>query len=228
MVKEKPQQSWKHDTKSVVAKRRAAEKQARVDQILKAARKIFIKKGYTDATIRRIAYEATLSTGAIYAYFKGKDELFAWVYIETFKLMKDYMAKAYNTDLPIPEVFENWATAYWMFDQDYPEDSSILDANLELLDISQELRDKISEMTLKSLKESVDIFERGIKEGYFPGNMNKWEAAFLFYSAIEGIFYTLSYNQYPHLKFDGKALMRHQARIIIEGLRQEINKSEKK
>ena len=41
------------------------------------ARKEFMEYGYEKASLRRIAKEASVTTGAIYGYFAGKDALFA-------------------------------------------------------------------------------------------------------------------------------------------------------
>ncbi len=46
------------------------------DRILQAAEQEFRKEGYEGASIRRIAEEAKLSTGAIYNLFKDKERLF--------------------------------------------------------------------------------------------------------------------------------------------------------
>ena len=45
--------------------------------ILEAGRKEFMEYGYEKASLRRIAKEASVTTGAIYGYFAGKEALFA-------------------------------------------------------------------------------------------------------------------------------------------------------
>ena len=45
--------------------------------ILEASRKELMEYGYEKASLRRIAKEASVTTGAIYGYFAGKDALFA-------------------------------------------------------------------------------------------------------------------------------------------------------
>ena len=47
-----------------------------VDVILKAGKKEFLTYGYEKASLRRIAKEASVTTGAIYGYFAGKEALF--------------------------------------------------------------------------------------------------------------------------------------------------------
>jgi AcrR family transcriptional regulator len=47
----------------------------RRQQILMAAWKCFSEKGYHETTMRDISKSLGLSTGAVYRYFKGKDEI---------------------------------------------------------------------------------------------------------------------------------------------------------
>lgn len=47
------------------------------EQILDCAKKEFLEKGYTDASLRTIASEADTSTNSIYVRFKDKEGLFA-------------------------------------------------------------------------------------------------------------------------------------------------------
>ena len=56
--------------------RRALAKQATREKILTSARDLFAEKGYGGATIRDIASAAGMSTGAVFASFADKAELF--------------------------------------------------------------------------------------------------------------------------------------------------------
>jgi len=49
--------------------------EARRRQILEAACRCFVNKGFHQSTIRDICKEAKLSAGAVYGYFSGKDEI---------------------------------------------------------------------------------------------------------------------------------------------------------
>ena len=47
----------------------------RTEGILAAAAGVFVEKGYDRATLREVAREAGVSTGAVYAHFRTKEEL---------------------------------------------------------------------------------------------------------------------------------------------------------
>jgi len=52
------------------------QKEARREQILAAAQRVFGEHGYEGATVARLERESGLSRGAIFNYFANKDELF--------------------------------------------------------------------------------------------------------------------------------------------------------
>jgi AcrR family transcriptional regulator len=54
----------------------AAHEQAVRTRIVAAAVRVFAERGYHGATMQDVVRESGLSIGAIYTYFKGKDELF--------------------------------------------------------------------------------------------------------------------------------------------------------
>ncbi len=57
-------------------------------KILEAAERIFKRKGIEDASIRKIALEAGVITGAIYPYFDGKEEIYAELLSEWRQVLK--------------------------------------------------------------------------------------------------------------------------------------------
>ena len=56
--------------------RKAQERQARRRRIQETARTVFAEKGYAGASIELIARAAQLSVGAIYLYFRSKEDLY--------------------------------------------------------------------------------------------------------------------------------------------------------
>jgi AcrR family transcriptional regulator len=67
-----------------VASRKQREKEEMRSLILDAARKIFLERGYYQASIRNIAEQIEYSPGTIYLYFKEKDEIFHALHEEGF------------------------------------------------------------------------------------------------------------------------------------------------
>ncbi len=62
--------------------------------VLAAAKKLFMKLDYREVTMRRIAKEIGYSPGAIYLYFKNKDEILYEIHNEGFRILHESRAKA--------------------------------------------------------------------------------------------------------------------------------------
>jgi AcrR family transcriptional regulator len=89
--------------------RRAAAKQKTREKVLAAARELFVAHGYEAATIRDIAKAAGMSTGAVFASFNDKAELFDEILLQDFEAvyepMMEAVARATNVDEALRGVF---------------------------------------------------------------------------------------------------------------------------
>src|SRR5215213_98330 len=83
-----------------VASRKQREKEEMRTLILDAARKIFLEKGYYEASIRNIAELIEYSPGTIYLYFKEKDEIFHALHEEGFRRFIAQMAPLQHVSEP--------------------------------------------------------------------------------------------------------------------------------
>lgn len=85
-----------------VPTRRALAKQQTRAKVLSAARRLFSEAGYEGATIRDIAAEAGMSTGAVFANFTDKSDLFREIMIADMEAlveaMRDGVARGRGVD----------------------------------------------------------------------------------------------------------------------------------
>jgi AcrR family transcriptional regulator len=72
-----------HARMTTAQERKAQERQARRRRIQTAAREVFAARGYAGASIEQIARHAQLSVGAIYLYFRSKEDLYVSLLEET-------------------------------------------------------------------------------------------------------------------------------------------------
>jgi len=98
-----------------IIERKEREKEARRNQILDAAERIFETKGTSQATMDDIAKEAELAKGTIYLYYKNKDELQVGLIMRSFDLMNEEFTAAFErAPLAIQKINEV-GKAYWHF-----------------------------------------------------------------------------------------------------------------
>jgi AcrR family transcriptional regulator len=71
-------------------------KEAAKDRIIKAAFKIFTKKGYHESTMDDIAKEIGVSKGALYQYFKNKKELLNEIVLSYHSMFRDVLRASFG------------------------------------------------------------------------------------------------------------------------------------
>lgn len=80
------------------------------EKLLIAAKEEFMEKGYMKASLRNICKKAELTTGALYFFFKDKNDLFGELFREPVKQLSEIMLKHYeyesNENLGIDNHFD--------------------------------------------------------------------------------------------------------------------------
>ncbi|HLK64529.1 MAG TPA: TetR/AcrR family transcriptional regulator [Bryobacteraceae bacterium] len=85
--------------------RRAREKEGLREEILDAARSLFVKEGYESVSIRKIADRIEYAPGTIYLYFHDKAEIVDRICEETFaKLLVKMQAIEQDTAAPLDKL----------------------------------------------------------------------------------------------------------------------------
>jgi AcrR family transcriptional regulator len=77
-----------------MATRREREREEMRQRITDAARQLFVSQGFEHVTIRAIAEAIEYTPGAIYSYFKDKDEIFRTLHTEGFSELHKAFAMA--------------------------------------------------------------------------------------------------------------------------------------
>lgn len=81
-------------TESLRDRRRREKDNVSRAHILDAAERVFGEKGFHSATLKEVADQAEFSVGALYAFFEGKDDLFAQVLERQGRALLDSMELA--------------------------------------------------------------------------------------------------------------------------------------
>ena len=68
-------------------------------RLLSAAREEFLKKGYEKSSLSNICKAAGVTTGALYKRYKGKEELFSALVLDTVRDMEEYVSALEKADL---------------------------------------------------------------------------------------------------------------------------------
>lgn len=100
-------------------------RQSRRESVLRAARKVFEKKGLEGASIRLIAEAAGCTTGSIYPYFKGKEEIYAEVLSVSLEDWRVRLVAEISSATTPENKFESALISHFTFYQKRPSDLSL-------------------------------------------------------------------------------------------------------
>lgn len=98
-----------------VPTRRALAKQQTRAKVLSAARRLFSESGYEGATIRDIAAEAGMSTGAVFANFTDKSDLFREIMIADMEALVEAMREGASRGRGVDDALLKLFTAGYAF-----------------------------------------------------------------------------------------------------------------
>jgi len=98
-----------------IKERREREKEARREEIIDAAEKVFFAKGLSESTMDDIAATAELSKGTLYLYYKSKEDLFLAVSMRGMEILEELFLKAISTGEPTLKLIANIGTAYFEY-----------------------------------------------------------------------------------------------------------------
>ena len=151
--------------------RRERERERRRQQILSAAKDLFITKGVSFTTIEDIANKAELSQGTIYFYFKNKEELYASLNLMTLQFIHDDTKKVFcDKKLDAEEkILELKNVFYRTFQYDPLILRNIMRLQLEdtLPTLSPELLLQINTLTKNTMNMVAEIYDDGVSQGKF-------------------------------------------------------------
>ncbi|MBE9491838.1 MAG: TetR/AcrR family transcriptional regulator [Bacteroidetes bacterium] len=80
--------------------------------ILRAAKKVFTRKGYDGTTMQKIADEAGINKALLHYYYRTKDKLFLKVFRIVFQLFVPKMGKIFSSEMTLFEKIEAFADTY--------------------------------------------------------------------------------------------------------------------
>ena len=159
--------------------------EARKEQILKAAEKVFAKKGFHEATISEVAREAGLSDATIYEYFSTKEELLFSIPRETtrrgMERMKGYLKFIRGAGNKIHTIIYH----YLLFYQNEPDYASVV--MLVLKSNRKFLETEAYQVIREGFRGILSVIEEGIDSGEFRPDTDPYLVRQMILGVIEHI-----------------------------------------
>ncbi|WP_236575772.1 TetR family transcriptional regulator [Paenibacillus sp. USDA918EY] len=164
-------------------------KEGRSLQILEAAKRVFIEKGYGAATLKDIVEETGMSRGWIYLYFQSKDEIF-----EALLDLQDMQHERYVEEL-IKSSSYIWEVMITLLTQQFqelynPPNAGLMPAFYEYFLIGWrdgQRRALLMKRYEKGVAQFAKLIQMGVDRGEFSPDMSIMDIARLAASYQEGI-----------------------------------------
>lgn len=203
------------ETKVKVPTRRALAKQQTRTKVLAAARRLFSEKGYEGATIRDIAAAAGMSTGAVFANFSDKSDLFREIMFSDMSTLAEGMREAASKAKTAEE------SLLKIFSAGYAFYKSQLPLARAAFSVSWAPEDGEVFRQLEPVQQMFGLMVQSLEDGVERGELSQ-EAEIKLRAQM---LYDCYLSNYPRAIFEGwslealQARSRDQIRVILAGAR---------
>jgi len=152
--------------------RREREKEQRRNAILRSARKEFFEKGFRSVTVDSIARRAELSKGAIYLYFKSKEEIYAQILLRDIDKFHERVETLLDTSKDASDNLRQFSEVYASFFLSDRELFRIF-MNFMIQHNPVNFTPHINDQVVKSTNQTVVIIEQILQMGQERGEFAK-------------------------------------------------------
>ncbi|MCD4651578.1 MAG: TetR/AcrR family transcriptional regulator [Candidatus Cloacimonetes bacterium] len=157
--------------------RKQREKEIRKSDIIDAAQRLFLKKGFSETTMNDIAREAEFTKKTLYAYFRSKEEIFLSVHLRGLEKRWQLQQSTLMNVSTGYEMLYSLARGYYKFYTQYPEylrlqmhwDMNGINFNL----VGKEYSDEFVKMNQKAINTIIEAMKIGEKDGTLKHEDNK-------------------------------------------------------
>lgn len=170
--------------------RKEREKEARKEEIIDAAEKLFFEKGLAAATMDEIAERAELSKGTIYLYYKSKEDLYLAVSIRGLDVMHELFERALSNGQSTIQQIANLGEAYYEFfksNRNYFRMFIFFENPRLQTQVSDDMKEQCSIAERRVWDLVVRLIQRGIDEGLLHKELDPLEAGVMLWSNSNGL-----------------------------------------
>ncbi|MEN6472750.1 MAG: TetR/AcrR family transcriptional regulator [Syntrophaceae bacterium] len=192
----------------------------RKEEILNAARELFLKHGYSPTTVEQIARHAGYSKRSVYLDFPKKDDLFITICNEGLFMVRDQLRQ-----IPSEIGFEDYITRYLetiaVFSHQHADFFRMLTADVTpeiIANCSPAVRTQAMEIESAGIRLLTEAVERAMRSGLVPMG-DAWEVAEIFIGSVVGIIMLSMGGSQAMLSYDKMILkVRKLGEIACRGL----------
>ena len=215
-----------------IKERKEREKEARREEIISAAEKVFFEKGLVAATMDEIAERAELSKGTIYLYYKSKEDLYIAAALRGWDLLARMFEEATSTGEPPLKLIENLGNAYYAYflqHRDYYRMAYLYEHREMHTLISGEMVDQCNLSNKRIWGCVCAPIQMAQEEGLIRDDIKPMEASVMLWANCDGLMRLIDQDEKVWLEEMGihlESLLRKSNRLLVEGMLTEKGKKQ--
>jgi TetR/AcrR family transcriptional regulator len=207
-----------------IKERRVREREARREEIINAAEKVFFGKGLAEATMDEIAEAAELSKGTLYLYYKSKEDLYLGVTMRGMDIMFDLFERAVTAPEPVLKRIANLGEAYYEYfekHRDYFRMFYFFENPQYHSQVSPEMLEQCKESDQRVWGLVKDLIQTAIDEGMLHEGLDPMEVGVMLWSNSNGLMRLIDRQDHftgEALGVDLSALLRKSNLFLVEAM----------
>lgn len=184
-------------------RRQEREMEQRKQDILSAARKLFLKKGFESVTMEDIAKKSEFTRVTLYNYFKSKfDLLYEIIWQALEEDDRNYLITVENIE-SVYDKLKKYAEHQYEFFQRYPGYHLLIVQYRTYAGVQVSLSERNLQRIKKNSEQSNNflygLFLEGIKRGEFRQDLDPWLAVNFFLKSIFAIVHSYVFDPHQNL-----------------------------
>jgi TetR/AcrR family fatty acid metabolism transcriptional regulator len=190
----------------VMGKKKNTEKYYR---IIKAATKMFARKGFYKTRISEIAKEAKVADGTVYIYFENKDDILISLFEEQMKAVMDNMVEQISEETDPVKKLEKFALIHLQLIEQNPDMAEII--QVEVRQSSKFMKEYKNEKFVQYLDLISEIVREGQEKHIFKKEVIPGMAKRAFFGALDEMsrFWVLSTRKQYDIKTAAKQISEY-------------------
>jgi AcrR family transcriptional regulator len=161
------------------------------NNILNAAKHLFVEKGIDQTTMDDISKEAEYSKSTVYVYFKNKDEIFNYIILEYFGILKAAISDALRSE---PEFPDGYFAVCKALSESYMSCPLFFESLMSEIKIPNDISETLLQEIYNVGEEINEIIESYLKKCVSTNQVNldipPIRATFILWAGITGIITT--------------------------------------
>ena len=207
-----------------IKERKVREKEARREEIINAAEKVFFEKGLAQATMDDIADAGELSKGTLYLYYKSKEDLYLSVAMKGTEILYQMFLRIVESGEPTIRMIVNLGETYYEYFKtcrNYFRMYYFFENPQVQSQVSEEMRGVCEQSDRKIWDIVVSVLQRGIDEGLLRKDLDPLEAGVMLWSNSNGMMRIMDRQEdywKERMGLNLEKMMRQSNRMLVEGM----------